>query len=484
MIFTCTYERTTVSFDTEAASFTSIRVGSQQMIGGETPVFKISLMDKKGNRSVFSATDAKKVSVLGKEVIYEGFSCGGLTVVVYFPEDGTGNYRIRAKVPGDLCAEWVDFPRLALQPLIKNGGPGAILFPFNEGALVDDIRVREASPAFHHWEAGYPSQGCYAVFPNMVFSQFLAYVTESGSLYVGAHDEKRGVKQIDFYPEGDTVVLQNKVFTGASFGQEYEQDFPWVICGAGNTWQQAADVYKTWLRSHMPENMPKIKDNPKIPAWYKESPVVISYPVRGIHDMDRMTPNALFPYTNALPMVRSIQEKTHSKIMVLLIHWEGTAPWAPPYVWPPYGGEKPLLAFRDTLHEEGNLLGVYCSGFGFTKHSNLTGYEGESLLKEKHYLGGMCAAPSGRVKNSLICCAQRSGYDVCPASDIGKSILNEAYQPLFENDLDYAQILDQNHGGGQYFCYGKNHGHAPVPGAWMTENMQNFLFLQNFYNIH
>ena len=26
-----------------------------------------------------------------------------------------------------------------------------------------------------------------------------------------------------------------------------------------------------------------------------------------------------------------------------------------------------------------------------------------------------------------------------------------------------------------YPCYSRDHGHPPVPGAWMTENMQNLL---------
>jgi hypothetical protein len=58
---------------------------------------------------------------------------------------------------------------------------------------------------------------------------------------------------------------------------------------------------------------------------------------------------------------------------------------------------------------------------------------------------------------------------------VGHDLLAEAYAPLFESGLDYVQILDQNHGGGQYFCYSRDHGHPPTPGAWMTEHMQTML---------
>ncbi len=87
----------------------------------------------------------------------------------------------------------------------------------------------------------------------------------------------------------------------------------------------------------------------------------------------------------------------------------------------------------------------------------------------------MCAGPDGCVAISEICQGQRSGYDICPASEAGRAILKKAYKPLLESELDYIQILDQNHGGGQYFCYSREHGHAPGPGAWMTKNMQEIL---------
>jgi len=192
--------------------------------------------------------------------------------------------------------------------------------------------------------------------------------------------------------------------------------------------------------------------------------------------MDEMKANKLHPYTNALPLLDDIRKACDSRLLVLLMHWEGTAPWAPPYVWPPFGGEENFKEFLEALHAKGDMLGVYCSGFGYTMQSNLIDeYNKEEDFKKGELWRGMCVSPEGKVEISAICPAQRSGYDVCPASKVGRRILKEAYTPLFESGVDYAQILDQNHGGGQYFCYSRDHGHPPVPGEWMTTSMQDML---------
>jgi hypothetical protein len=87
----------------------------------------------------------------------------------------------------------------------------------------------------------------------------------------------------------------------------------------------------------------------------------------------------------------------------------------------------------------------------------------------------MCVAPDQTLPLSKICTAQRAGYDICAANETGEKILNNAYEPLMKAKIDYAQIMDQNHGGSQYFCYSKDHGHPPVPGKWMTKTMQDLL---------
>ena len=249
----------------------------------------------------------------------------------------------------------------------------------------------------------------------------------------------------------------------------------WKVCGPH--WKNVADTYREWLEKHLPHNLIKIDENKSLPKWYKDPPVVVTYPVRGIHDMDKMEPNALFPYVNALPHLNKIKSATGCHVMSLLMHWEGTAPWAPPYVWPPYGGIDCFNEFRDALHKGGDLLGVYCSGFGYTLQSTLIdSYNCEEKIKRENVLDGVCHSPANKPELGTTCPPyQRYGYDICPASKRGREILNEGFQPVFDSGADYAQILDQNHGGGQYKCYARGHGHPPMPGEWMTSNMQNLL---------
>ena len=465
-----------LAVDLEGGCIRSAVIGGREWIAEGMPLFKVGLRDRSGANVSVDAFGARSCELTENGAVYTGFENADLEVEVFLTEKNCEvEWRIRVtpKTYG-LCAEWVDFPLVALPKLAENGGGGEILFPYNEGALVRDMDAREGSP-FNHKESVYPSHGSYAVFPNMVCSQMLAYLWGDCGLYIGAHDPARGVKGIDFYPVDSGVAMQIRLFCGVDFGETYAPDFPVVWSVVGGNWESSAERYRVWFESALPEGVKKVAENPRLPEWYSDSPLVLTYPVRGTHDKDEMKPNRMFPYVNALPAVERIKKVTGSRIMALLMHWEGTAPWAPPYVWPPYGGVEAFGEFRDRLHENGDLLGVYCSGFGYTLKSNLDDYERTDECRERGLEAAMCESPEGKVEISRICTSQRSGYDICPASRMGRELLLEAYSPLFEGGADYAQILDQNHGGGQYFCYGRDHGHPPVPGAWMTDNMQKML---------
>ena len=479
-MYTLQLSNMTLTVDFATGQIASLVLGGKQRVAAPAPIFALRLRDAKGNATVDSAKDATAATPTEDGAMYSGFGLQGLCVQVHLTEQkGSAAWRIGVKgLDAEHFVEWVDFPLVTLPALRENnenGDGGQILLPYNEGVLVSNNDHRQMTD-FRHWEPEYPSLGCYPVFPNMISSQMMAYLWEDAGLYLGAHDAQRGVKGISFYPENGGTTMQMRLFCGVDFGQDFTMDYDIVWTAIDGRWESAAELYRDWFAQNLPPRAKKIKDNESLPAWYGECPLVVTYCVRGVHDMDEMSPNALFPYTNALPLLEQIKSRAEARLLVLLMHWEGTAPWAPPYVWPPYGGTENFTAFKDALHAKGDLLGVYCSGFGYTLKSNLVDdYDCTEACERDGLERGMCAGPDGKVAISRICTGQRKGYDICPASEVGHDVLAKAYEPLFDSGIDYAQILDQNHGGGQYFCYSRDHGHPPAPGAWMTSNMQKML---------
>lgn len=473
------FSKFSMKLDLENGTLSSLVLNNTERISEPSALFTIRLRDREGRPVIISSREAKNHTKTDDGAIYSGFEPSISVRVSIKNENDEAAWRIFIKPDSsEYFIEWVDFPSINLPHLEENntlGTGGKILFPYNEGALISDIDNREES-FLRYTEPEYPSMGSYAIFPNMVCSQMLAYVWKDAGLYIGAHDKKRGVKDINFFKTDNGVTLRFRLFCGTDFGEVFNNDYPVIFSSTKGTWEASAERYRRWFESELPEGTKKISQNTALPNWYVDSPLVVSYPIRGIHDMDDMKPNKLYPYTNALPLLKEIKDACDSRLLVLLMHWEGTAPWAPPYVWPPFGDVDNFNLFLDTLHERDDMLGVYCSGFGYTIQSNLIdSYNMNDEYKKRELEKGMCADADGKIKISNICTGQRKGYDICPASPVGRSVLDEAYGVLLDKDLDYVQILDQNHGGGQYFCYSRNHGHPPAPGEWMTENMRSML---------
>ena len=480
-MYQLTLNNLSLSVDFAGGKISSLTLNGKERIVGEQPLFRVRLRNEKAEKFILTTFDAATCDANENTATYSGFNgFDGMSVTVKL-EDTNGDagwYISVTPASEEYLVEWVDFPFVTLPKLVdnnKNGNGGKLLMPFNEGMLVSDSEGREYAEMPYR-DAEYPSCGNYNIFPNMHCSQMMAYLFDDAGLYYAAHDEKRGVKGLDYFELDDAIVLQMRLFCGVNYGDTFSTDYPVVMAAVGSSWESAAEKYREWFEVSLPKRVKKVLENPDLPEWYEDAPLIVSYCVRGIHDMDEMYPNALYPYTNALPLINEIKEATNSRILTILMHWEGTAPWAPPYVWEPYGSQENFNEFKDALHKNGDLLGVYCSGFGYTIQSNLIAeYNMQEEYDKRELWRGMCAGPDGKVEISNICTGQRSGYDICPASEVGRDLLKEAYVPLFKSGVDYAQILDQNHGGGQYFCYSKEHGHPAGPGAWMTENMQDML---------
>ena len=458
----------------EYKTISSLVLGGGERVVAKTPVFVARLRDLGGNTYYISSTDASGVDVDGDTYTYSRFGkdFDGLFVKVRICANNGISWEICVcGVPQGYALEWVEFPKICL-PRLKENCPdgGAILFPYNEGMLVTNESL------LPRYEPEFPSSGAYFTFPNMVCSQFMAYLFEDVGLYIGAHDKGRGLKGVDFYPYEGGIALQMRLYSGCDYGQDFCPDFPVVWKACTGNWISAAEIYRNWFESNLPPRVKKLNENTDLPKWYQGSPLIVTYPVQGWRDYGKMEPNDLFPFVNALPILKEIKEKANTQIMALLMHWEGTAPWAPPYVWPPLGGVEGFNKFKDALHESGDLLGVYCSGFGYTEHSTINDYNNRDELAKGEVLKGVCCSPQNKPEHGITCDPyQRVGYDICPVSRVGRKILDSSFAPLFESDIDYAQILDQNHGGGQYLCYSRDHGHPPMPGEWMTYNMQGLL---------
>lgn len=434
------------------------------------------------------AKDGTLTKLSGREAVFHGlnrhgdsftahysFLCG-ISVRLYILSEGDRTiFRMDLDNATDKKIEWVEYAAVCVPPLLeKEGGKGIILWPYNEGALVSRLKDRESS-FLRYREPEYPSLGSDGIYPNMVESQFLAYLADGGGIYLGAHDALCGTKSIDFEKREDCIYMRIRAYLDTNFGESYFAPYDTVLQVFQGDWMDAADIYYDWFETAVGASYKKSCENPDLPPWYTKSPVVVTYPVRGHHDTDEMSPNKLFPYKNGLPILREIAEKTGSRVMALLMHWEGTAPWAPPYVWPPYGGEESFRTFADVLHAEGNLLGVYCSGLGWTQKSNLVEYNCEEQFQKEELHRIMCTAPDGTLPLSNICTAQRGGYDMCPACEKTKEIVHDQAEKIAAAGVDYIQILDQNHGGNSYFCYSKEHGHNPGPGRWQIREMRKLL---------
>lgn len=468
-------EKYAIEIDAQGAII-SLESGNKQFIKQRKPLFSLQL--RKG--AVVKNTDsdnAKNILLEQKdnalELKYEFKDlCFYVTIILSNRIETTFSFENYT----DFYIEWVDFCKVAVpNDLVSTGGSGRLVIDTNEGMLIEDIKLKENFYPYKYRPLNYPSEGLYAMFPAVVQSQFLSYYDDKCGIYIAAEDSTRSVKGIDFEPMGEAIGLQFRLYPGVTPDCEhFKLPYSLVLDFFCGDWYNAAELYRNWFEANLPKNLLPTEQNSALPEWYTDSPLVVTYPVQGIHDMDPSGPNRLFPYNNALPYIDKLSSATGSRILTVLMHWEGTAPWAPPYVWPPIGGADMLADFGRLLHDKKHILGVYCSGISYTLKSNINDYNMESEYINKQLSRYMCASPTSEIV-SKTCQAQRKSYDMCISQEFTKNVLLDQAKKMASSGLDYIQILDQNHGGTPYFCFSDNHGHPAVPGPWMVEHMTDFL---------
>ena len=440
----------------------------------DSGLFIFQMRDLVGNPLRLNRTDFKIVTQENKEghfqlrfsecVRYPGTSVR-ITATI---RDAEIRWRI-AISPGsdDFKVEWIDFPRLRL----RRFPDGKFLLPFAEGTLVDSLWERERTADFRSEYAEYPMTGISGFYPGPVAMQFEAYYSGNGGLYFGCYDPDHAPKSIDASPDGnDAIRLLLQHFTGGESAVGYEI----LTVGFHGDWQDAAEIYRNWMEHSDPFIPAKLKR--RMPQWLADSPILLIYPVKGSGlDTGGVTPNEYFPYCNALDIVASYRERWNCRIMALLMHWEGTAPWAPPYVWPPYGGEAALAQFVEAMHHNHDLVGLYGSGIAWTQKSMIDpSYDRSEQFNAQNIKKDICIGPRGEAF-SRVCNGnrgQRIGYDLCPAQEFTARTVTQEISAAVRLGIDYFQYFDQNQGGAAPFCYSKAHNHPSIPGAWLTQAMR------------
>lgn len=463
----------------EKGAITSLTSRTKQFVRTRLPLFEVLLRDG-GNARRISSDEAGAFRPVWNTpdelaLLFSDFEGADLSVCVaaHFKETHIEWFFSIENHTGHLV-EWLNGPQLAVpNDLVHTGGSGRILLDINEGMLCEDVEMREKT--FGYFEPQYPSMGLMGLFPAVVESPFVAYYDDTAGVYLGAHDPARGLKAVDFYPKAGGILLKLGFYPGQYADVTHiETGYPTVMRFFTGSWEDAADIYRDWFEAHLPEGMTRLAEA-GLPEWYADSPLTVTYPVRGIHDTDEVVPNRLYPYKNALPYLDDFAKETEARLLVVLMQWESTAPWAPPYMWPPFGGEEEFRAFIEELHARGHAFGVYCSGTGYTMQSKLNDYSGAERFEKEHLKDIMCLAPDGSLPDSNICPAQRRGYDMCVSQKFTVDTLCDEAAKIASVGTDYIQVLDQNHGGTPYFCYSDKHGHPPVPGSWQIEDMKKLL---------
>lgn len=463
-------ERMTVALSAQTGAIVSYQIDGNELLAYSRSLFCAKLLDDAGNPSKRYSDDMQMTEseIPGGVLLHYTTADGTFSADATVTSDGEAlHWHITVENNTGDILEWVEFPCIAVKSaLSENGGDATLFWPALEGQLITDITARDKQ-WFKYREIDGQTGTYGGYYPGSCPMQFMAYYTDTYGLYLAAHDDRHQPKTVEYYGKDNGIVLEFRLFASGAVGH-FDMGYDMITRAFTGDWYAAADLYRDWMEANtaLPK---KLYENDTLPAWLADSPIVAIYPVRGTKDTGDMTPNCYFPYERALPYMAELSETFGSRIMALPTHWEGPAPWAPPYVWPPFGGEEMFHTFTEGLHRQGNLVGVYCSGIGWTTYSFL---DPTLDLSDKYDEHLMCRTPKNTVEQSRVIGAPiRYGYDMCPHDTKVDDIVSHEILSLARAGCDYSQYFDQNLGGAPSICFARDHGHPPAPGVWENEDM-------------
>ena len=446
---------------------------TDKFITESAQVFDLTFLDENGQRLKFLSNQFSLTENSGERFVFKNTELFDGEVVINKRRETVGfSYYISIKNNTDLIIESVCFPILRIPcKLVGDGGCDTVFWPSLEGTLIERANYDNK----YYTDAALKFGGGYTgLAPAGVSMQFMALYSAEDGLYFATHDKDCNFKDFEyFFEKDDTVRFECRHFVGGC--KDYDMPYPVVIREFKGDWQDAADIYRNWLYSSGMDLPKKVYERTDIPKWIYDSPVLMIYPVRGGTDKDcdkDMSENCYYPYSNILPVVDKYSECFGSKIMALMMHWEGSAPWSNPYIWPPHGDVSDFEYTVKELHKKGNLIGLYASGLGITTKSvKDTSYDIADRYVGENWCEATCRDSKGEEIPVTELSFVRSGFEVCPYCEKTVDVtVNEALK-IANADVDYFQAFDQNIGGMSHFCWSREHGHPFAPGKWTVDSM-------------
>ena len=453
-----------ITLNSDKGLIESLKISNKELLKSPKDLFSIVLL-KDGERKFIKSSDCESIehkSVNGSEKL--SFCYDGLSVETEIVSgDKEINFGISINNKTDYYIEKLRYPNLNIIDDLKgNGGDSKLFLPYCEGFVCE--KLSEA--------AGTDKK----LYPGLINMQFMGYYDSQVGMYYACEDANCTPKEIDCKSANGEIDLIISSFIAVSPNETYENKDYSVIKEFSGDWRDACELYRNFTDNSDFSLPKKLKDDASLPKWCDESPLFVIYPVRSIVGVDYFGPNEYFPYINGKKYIDDLKSDVASPVMALLINWEGSAPWCPPFIWPPYGGEKPLSDFVEAMHKDGDYVGLYASGINWTDKSvfcpeyDMTKYRLENNIDDI-----LCRDENGELEPEKCVRSVRSGYHMCPSCDETKRITYEQTDKIAECNIDYLQYFDQNCGGAPDHCYSKNHGHVPVHGKWSNDEMKDIL---------
>jgi hypothetical protein len=473
--------------DSEKGTIASFRCTlgpySELLIPGhaDLPMFKIEFLDDHSQFKTVTSLEAEQVTVNktrdedGFTIAIEYKGIGQLPLDVHVrircPSQETLTYwNLELNNRTTFWVGHIQFPVIEVPfDSLTEKHYSHILWSFADGALAGPVepslagRVEYDTP--ETWRANnYPGQ--------WASTQLMAYYNDAGGLYVACDDPKGLPKFIDPLMERDGVMMGLGHYPGTRGPSETKFPYNVVLGTFQGDWYAAGEIYRKWA-ALQPFCATKLAQRTDYPNWLHDSPVGITFPMRGQADWD--PPAAVnpeyTPLTNALPYLDKLAAALESPLMPIIFNWEYGGPWVQPDSYPPVGGEAPFRAFMVKAKAQGWHPVLYGDGLRWITWQKNTNYDGIPYFRAHGGEGAIARNWDGTFLENVW--EWRKNYVVCVGTDKGRQMVLDMTRRMAELGPDVVQQFDQ--GPGPMVCYATNHSHPPVPGPWMTESFNDLI---------